>query len=228
MNKEPLYKGFDISFKDVDTKQGIVTGYFAAFDSKDSDGDVIERGAFQKTVNERGPEGKKLIKWLLDHDKYKAIGKLNVLKEDHYGLYYEGKVGRHSLGKDFMLMVEDEIINQHSFAFKTIKEQFDAKARVNRLKEVLMLEGSSIQFLGANQNTPIVGIKSLDDAVAMCAKLEKFIYTSEATDETLSKLNENLISLQKSIEPYLRHSKDEKPITDIESVFKNLRFTNGN
>lgn len=227
MNKEPLYKGFDISFKDVDTKQGIVTGYFAAFDSKDSDGDVIERGAFLKTVNERGPEGKQLIKWLLDHDKYKAIGKLNVLKEDNYGLYYEGKVGRHSLGKDFMLMVEDEIINQHSFAFKTIKEQFDSEAKVNRLKEVLMLEGSSIQFLGANQNTPITGIKSLEDAVEMCAKLEKFIHTSEATVETLSKLNENLISLQKAIEPLL-HSKDEKPITDIVNVFKNLTFTNGN
>lgn len=207
---EKLYKGFDLSFKDVDVKQGIVTGYFAAFDSKDSDGDVIEKGSFVKTIQERGPQGKQLIKWLLDHDKYKAIGKLTELREDNFGLYYEGKVGRHSLGKDFMLMVEDEIINQHSFGYRIIKDQYDKNAGVNRIKELMMFEGSPIQFLGANQNTPIVGIKSLEDAIQMCEKLNRFINTSEATDETLKQLDEKLKSLRLNIEPLI-HSNSTEP-----------------
>lgn len=218
---DKLYKGFDINFKDVDAKQGIVTGYFAAFNSKDSHGDVIEKGAFSKTVAERGPNGKQLIKWLLDHESNKAIGKLIDLKEDDYGLYYEGKVGRHSLGKDFMLMVEDGIINQHSFGYSVIKETFDKSMNVNRLKELRMYEGSSIQFLGSNPNTPITGIKSIEDALSICARLEKFIHKSDASDQTLIKLEKELISLQKALEPLI-HSKDEKPIIEIKNELLNL------
>jgi len=205
-----LYKGIDLQFKDIDSNKGIVTGYFAAFNSVDSDGDVIEKGSFQKTITERGPEGKQLIKWLLDHDKYKALGKIDVLKEDNYGLYYEGKVGRHTLGKDFMFMVEDGIINQHSFGYKTIKENYDNQTKTNRIKELMMYEGSSVQFLGANPNTPITGVKSLEDALEMCEKLQRFIQTSKATDETLIQLDAKLKSLQIDLEPFL-HSINEEP-----------------
>lgn len=204
-----LYKGIDLQFKDIDSNKGIVTGYFAAFNSVDSDGDVIEKGSFQKTIQERGPEGKQLIKWLLDHDKYKALGKIDVLKEDNYGLYYEGKVGRHTLGKDFMFMVEDGIINQHSFGYKTIKENYDNQTKTNRIKELMMYEGSSVQFLGSNSNTPITGIKSLDDALEMCEKLKRFISTSQATDETLIQLDTKLKSLQIELEPFLHSIKEE-------------------
>ena len=204
-----LYKGIDLQFKDIDSNKGIVTGYFAAFNSVDSDGDVIEKGSFQKTITERGPEGKQLIKWLLDHDKYKALGKIDVLKEDNYGLYYEGKVGRHTLGKDFMFMVEDGIINQHSFGYKTIKEQYDNQTKTNRIKELMMYEGSSVQFLGANPNTPITGVKSLEDALEMCEKLQRFIQTSKATDETLIQLDTKLKSLQLDLEPFLHSIKEE-------------------
>lgn len=198
-----LKKGFDLSFKDIDVNKGIVTGYFAAFNSVDSDNDVIEKGSFLKTIQERGPEGKQLIKWLLDHDKYKAIGKVEVLKEDNYGLYYEGKVGRHTLGKDFMFMVEDGIINQHSFGYKTIKENYDNLSKTNRIKELMMYEGSSIQFLGANPNTPITGVKSLEDALEMCEKLKSFISKSQASDTTLIQLDTKLKSLQAELEPLL-------------------------
>jgi len=204
-----LYKGIDLQFKDIDSNKGIVTGYFAAFNSVDSDGDVIEKGSFQKTITERGPEGKQLIKWLLDHDKYKALGKIDVLKEDNYGLYYEGKVGRHTLGKDFMFMVEDGIINQHSFGYKTIKENYDNQTKTNRIKELMMYEGSSVQFLGANPNTPITGVKSLEDALDMCEKLQRFIQTSKATDETLIQLDTKLKSLQIDLEPFLHSIKEE-------------------
>jgi len=204
-----LYKGIDLQFKDIDSNKGIVTGYFAAFNSVDSDGDVIEKGSFQKTIQERGPEGKQLIKWLLDHDKYKALGKIDVLKEDNYGLYYEGKVGRHTLGKDFMFMVEDGIINQHSFGYKTIKENYDNQTKTNRIKELMMYEGSSVQFLGANPNTPITGVKSLEDALEMCEKLQRFIQTSKATDETLIQLDTKLKSLQIDLEPFLHSIKEE-------------------
>lgn len=220
------FKSFDLNFKDVDLKKGIVSGYFASFGTKDSDGDIIEQGSFQKTIKERGPEGKKLIKWLLDHDTTKAIGKVDVLREDSFGLYYEGKVGRHTLGKDFLLMVEDEIINQHSFGYKVIKDQYDSQAKANYIKELKMYEGSSIQFLGANENTPITGIKNLEDALTYCAKLEKFINTSTATDETLNELHKQLKSLQATIEPFINTQQEPEPINiDLFKSFYKLNLS---
>jgi HK97 family phage prohead protease len=194
-------KGFDVGFKDMDIHKGIVTGYFAMFNNKDLDGDVIERGAFAKTVQERGPKGKQLIKYLLDHDKNKVVAKINELYEDEKGLYYEAKIGTHALGQDFMKMIESDLINQHSFGFKTIKEEYDSQAKANRLKELMMYEGSAIQFLGANPETNVIGLKSPEDYIAYFEKLEKFVKTSDASDETLIILTEKIKSLHIYLEP---------------------------
>ena len=220
-------KALNIGFKDIDIKSGIVTGWFAHFGSKDHDGDIVEQGAFKKTIQERGPNGKKLIKWLLDHDRTKVPGVLSVLEEDSIGLYYEGKAGRHTLGRDFLLMAEDGIINQHSFGYKTIKEQYDQGSKANLIKEVMLYEGSAIQFLGANENTPLAGIKSLEDALEYIKKLKKFIGSSVATDETLKNLSEQLKSLQSEIEPLINTQEDEKPITAEmlkSTILKNLSY----
>ena len=60
------YKRMTQEVKDVDAKKGIVTGYFSAFNIKDSDGDIIVPGAFQKSLSEWFPKGR--IKHLLNHD----------------------------------------------------------------------------------------------------------------------------------------------------------------
>jgi HK97 family phage prohead protease len=194
-----LLKGLDIGFKDVDTKQGVVSGYFAVFGNKDLDGDIIERGSFSKTVQERGPQGKQLIKYLLDHDKTKAVARIDDLYEDEKGLFYKAKIGSHSLGQDFAKMVDSGIINQHSFGFSIIKDQYDQQSKANRIKEVKMYEGSAIQFLGANPETTFIEMKSFEDFMAYFEKLEKFVKTSDATDETLIKLEEKLQSLSETI-----------------------------
>ncbi len=80
--------------KDVDTKQGIVSGYFAAFGNKDSDGDIITPGAFTKTIAERGPDSQQLrIRHLQDHDYTKAVCRIQQLSEDTFGLGADGAQG---------------------------------------------------------------------------------------------------------------------------------------
>jgi HK97 family phage prohead protease len=194
-------KGLNQGFTDSDMKQGIVSGYFAVFGNKDLDGDVIEAGAFSKTVMERGPQGKQLIKYLLDHDKNKVVAKITNLYEDNKGLRYEAKIGSHAAGQDFQKMIESELINQHSFGFRTIKEQFDQEAKANLIKEVMMYEGSAVQFLGANPETTFIDLKSEADAFEYLGRLEKFVKTSEASDETLEKLENQLKSLLDVLKP---------------------------
>jgi HK97 family phage prohead protease len=217
-----LKKGFDIGFKDADTRQGIVSGYFAMFGNKDLDGDIIERGAFSKTVMERGPSGKQLIKYLLDHDKNKVVAKITNLMEDEKGLYYEAKIGTHSAGQDFLKMIESELINQHSFGFKIMKEQYDQIAKANRIKEVFLYEGSAVQFLGANPETTYIGLKSETDVMQYLDTLEKFIRTTDCTDETIITLEKKLISLQELLKPSKDTSKDLEAdaINELLKAFK--------
>lgn len=198
-----LLKGINQGFTDQDTKEGIVTGYFAMFGNKDLDGDIIERGAFSKTIQERGPKGKQLIKYLLDHDTRKVVAKITELEEDERGLRYSAKIGTHSAGQDFMKMIESELINQHSFGFSVPKDKqyFDESRKANIIKEVILFEGSAVQFLGANPETTFIEMKSAADAMEYLDRLEKFIRTSDATDETILQLENKFNSLLKKLKP---------------------------
>jgi HK97 family phage prohead protease len=180
------YKSFNLEVKDVDTKQGVVTGYFSAFGNVDSDGDIMMPGAFKRSIQDWGPEGKGRIKHLLNHDPSKPLGKIQVLKEDEYGLYYESKVGKHNLGQDYIKMIESGLISEHSIGFKTLREQKSGDA--NQINEVMLFEGSSLTAWGANEATPLLGMKNMNNIEQIQDQIksfEKFIRNSDVTDETI-------------------------------------------
>ena len=188
------------SFKDADVSKGIVTGYFASFGNKDADGDIIIAGAFAKTIAENGPSSTKpRIKHLLNHDVTKPLGKLLLLQEDAKGLYYESQIGTHTLGKDFIKMVESGLVTEHSIGFKTIKE--DTKTEANYMSELKLWEGSSLTAWGSNGETPLTGMKGLklDELNTRIKALDKFCRNSTATDETIDLLLIEIKQLQQYI-----------------------------
>ena len=180
------YKSFGLEVKDVDAKSGVVSGYFSAFGMVDSDGDIMMPGAFKRSIQDWGVDGKQRIKHLLNHDPSKPLGKLLTLKEDSYGLYYESKVGTHQLGKDFIKMVESGLIGEHSIGFRTLREQKSGEA--NEIHEVMLFEGSSLTAWGANENTPLLGLKNMGNIEQVKDQIkafEKFIRDSDVSDETI-------------------------------------------
>lgn len=180
------YKSFEGNVKDVDSKQGIVSGYFSAFGMVDSDGDIMMPGAFKRSIQDWGPEAKGRVKHLLNHDPSQPLGKILELKEDSYGLFYRSQVGSHRLGQDFIKMVESDLIGEHSIGFRILREQKAAEA--NEIHEVMLFEGSSLTAWGANEYTPILGIKSSEQVGKMQEQIksfEKFIRNSDVTDETI-------------------------------------------
>jgi len=180
------YKSFEANVKDVDSKKGEVSGYFSAFGMVDSDGDIMMPGAFKRSIQDWGPEAKGRVKHLLNHDPSQPLGKIVELKEDGYGLYYRSQVGTHRLGQDFIKMVESGLIGEHSIGFRTLREQKAAEA--NEIHEVMLFEGSSLTAWGANEYTPILGIKSLEECTKIQEQIktfEKFIRNSDVTDETI-------------------------------------------
>ena len=180
------YKSLGMEVKDVDVKEGIVSGYFSAFGMVDSDGDIMMPGAFKRSIADWGPKGKGRIKHLLNHDPSKPLGKPIELDEDGYGLKYVSKIGTHSLGRDFLKMVESGLIAEHSIGFKTLREQKSGDA--NQIHEVMLFEGSSLTAWGANENTPLIGMKNMgtiEDIQSQIKSFEKFIRDSDVTDETI-------------------------------------------
>lgn len=193
-----IYNQHDFStkaeIKSVDGKKGIVTGYFAHFNSLDSDDDIILPGAFLKSIQENGPaSAKPRIKHIMNHNVYQPLGVLTDLKEDTTGLYYESQIGTHTLGADFIKMVESGLITEHSIGFRTIKWERNSDSDVRLLKELQLWEGSSLTAWGANSNTPLTGLKgaveySAEDLIEKQKALEKFCRATDASDETIEML----------------------------------------
>jgi HK97 family phage prohead protease len=228
-----LIKSIGGTVKDVDPKSRMVTGYFSSFDIKDSDGDIIRKGAYAKTILENGPGSKNFrIKHLVDHDKTDPASILRVLKEDDFGLYYEGWVGTHTQAEDFLKMAQEGYITEHSVHIIPVKQQTNPSAKANDITETKLKEGSSLRAWGANEFTPFMGLKSAEDVVAMFNRIQKSLKTSDFSDETFIELEKQykiLGELLKATQPVKATEpvKSQEPQVDYYTLFKNAAL-NGN
>lgn len=245
MEKKYSYKDSGVSdslrlqIKDVDGKKGIVTGYFSDFNSIDSDGDIIKPGAFQKSISQNGPQSSKpRIKHLLNHDSSKPLGVLEVLKEDTKGLYYESRLGTHSLGVDFIKMVDSGLISEHSIGFQTVKynqlkpwNEWKQGEAARELTELKLYEGSSLTAWGANMNTPLTGLKTEQKVRKINDRIDiliKSLRDGTFSDETFGLLEIELKQMQQAMidlttEPeQTTHPDEEKAVADIKQFLKTL------
>jgi HK97 family phage prohead protease len=221
MKNVKQYKPSSLELKDFDQKAGLVTFYFAAFGNRDSDGDVIEQGAYKKTIL----ENKARIKHFKNHNSNEVPGVIQRIEEDTKGAFVTSQIAKTRLGIDTLIEYEAGIITEHSQGFNTIIEEFDAMDGVNRIKEVRLWEVSSLTHWGSNENTPVVDIKSLKDPIKLFESLNYILHKSNISDERGAKLNELYEELGKSIKSLDWPSKDTetlKPIieTDLLNSFK--------
>jgi HK97 family phage prohead protease len=230
--KNISFKNYNATIKDLDVATGIVTGYFSQFNSIDLDGDVIMPGAFTKTIAERGPDSSKPeIAYLWQHDTTKPLGKLLVLREDNFGLYFEAKMSDTTWGEDALKLYRDGVITQHSIGYQVIKSvetQMDMEEEVEQIYEVKLWEGSAVTF-GANPNTPFTGFKSAEEREDRIKTLVKAIKNGSYTDETFGLIEFELlklVSLAKTEEPVkttttVQEPKEDNKIQEIK-LFRNL------
>lgn len=182
------YRSAAFELKDVDQKQGVFTGYASVFGNLDSYRDVIDQGAFRKTLQEFAHR----VKVLWQHDPYAPIGRPLVMKEDDRGLYVEAKVSPTTLGKDCLILMEDGVINELSIGYSAIKEAWDSEAKVRRLSEVKLWEFSPVTW-AANDLALIGGVKSLDEAEPAILALKGLADELKA-GKVLSEKNRQLVS----------------------------------
>lgn len=180
--------------KDVDTEGLRVSGYLTAFGNIDSDGDIGEKGMFEKSIRERGPMAKNQIFFLNQHNWAEPHGKFKELFEDDYGLgFVSNKMPNTSYSKDAIELYASGIVKEHSYGYQIINSKYDAQLKANRLLEVKLYEGSNVT-LGANPLTPFTGFKSMstedqmDHIQDMSRRITKMLRHGTVTDETMQLL----------------------------------------
>lgn len=151
-----------ISFDDsqVDMQERTFKGYASTFGNVDEVGDIIEAGAFSKSIQERGPNGTKQIKVLWQHDL--PLGMPTVMQEDSKGLYVEGKISKTRLGDEALELMRDGVVDRMSIGFSIPqgKALWDESMGVRRIKEVKLFEFSPVTF-PANEMAMVTGVKNL-------------------------------------------------------------------
>jgi len=156
----PHIKSFTFQeLKADDTTAGSFSGYLSVFGNLDSYKDIVEPGAFQKTINDaRGRGGKYLFPVLWQHDPSEPIGGFLEMREDRKGLWVRGQLDLDTeKGKRAYSGLQKGYLDGLSIGYDTIKQKYAGEIR--HLLEVRMWEGSIVTF-PANPDTRVVGVKT--------------------------------------------------------------------
>ena len=186
------------TIKGVNLKDRIVEGYGSIFDNLDSDGDVIRKGAYKKTLQENGITGKNRIPHVWQHDIKQPLGKFRELYEDNVGLAFKSFIPDTRLGNDVLNLYDAGIIKEHSVGFEKIKFNRIEKNGYE-IKEIKLWEVSSVtlaanELAGMKNLKGLERVKYLDEEIAL---LSKAIKSGSFTDDTFVFLADKLDMVQK-------------------------------
>lgn len=144
------------------------TGYASVFGNRDSYGDIVQPGAFARTINnDRGR-----IKVLWQHHSSEPIGLPVEMHEDSVGLHVTARIAKTSRGNDALALIEAGVVNELSIGFDTIREEWDSEKKERRLVELRLWEFSPVTW-AANELAKIVEVKNASDLDAVLDRLDR-------------------------------------------------------
>jgi len=175
-----LYKAAPVGeLIDADEKAGIIKGYGSYFGNKDSDNDVIMKGAYKKTIEENGAR----VKYLYQHDMNQPIGKMTELYEDEKGLVFVAEIAKTQLGNDVVELMKSGVITENSVGIMPLQK--NNKDGYREITEVKLYEISAVT-LAANDQAKILDVKGNIDVDKLSKRydnLTKLIRKGEISDQ---------------------------------------------
>lgn len=156
------HKAFALDVKEIGDA-GTFVGYGAVFGNMDTYGDVIEPGAFEKSLKKLGDEP---LPMLWQHDSREPIGVFAALSEDAKGLKVEGKLAV----PDVRRAVEAHaLLKQRALRGLSIGYRVDGPKGATmdadgtrRLKAIDLVE-ISLVTVPANPKARVTAVKSIRD-----------------------------------------------------------------
>lgn len=218
-----LYKASPIGdLIDADDKAGIVKGYGSVFGNVDSDGDIITKGAYTKTIKENGDR----VRYLYQHNMDWPLGKMINLYEDEKGLVFEAEIPKTRLGKDVTELIKAGVITENSVGILPINKAMVGDYR--EIREVKLFEISAVT-LAANDQALILDVKGNVDINKIAQKydnLAKLIRKGDISDDLGYAIEAELYKLKSlfvsATEPSIEDTLPETKEADISEVLKYL------
>lgn len=198
---------------------GKVEGYVSIYGNKDLNGDIVEPGAFTKTVTESGGE----VVMLLHHDRTRPIG-MAKLDEREKGLFLSGQIATDLPdGELAHKQAAKGLLRGLSIGYRTVKEMWDDMAKAFRLYEVKLFEASLVT-IPANPLTLIESVKAERDLIARAAEDIKAGRTlSAATRKRLEAAVEEIQALLTEADASEEAANGGKSATADEPLMHSLR-----
>ncbi len=146
---------FLLEIKSYDDEQGIFEGYASVFGNQDYHGDVVEKGAFAKSLQSR-----QHVPILWQHDPANPVGISVAISEDDYGLRVKGRLVLESpRGREAYALLRAGAICGLSIGYDPVRHSYDPARNARRLQEIKLWELSLVTF-PANPAAMIDGVKS--------------------------------------------------------------------
>lgn len=147
------------------TDEGHFSGLLSVYGVVDEGKDIVERGAFTKTISEHG--GKVPMLW--QHDPRQPIGMLSM-RDTETALEVEGRLTMGvAKAREAYALMKDGVVRGLSIGYRAVKDEMDGAFR--RLKEIRLYEGSVVTF-PMNTLATITTVKADEGLLARIESLE--------------------------------------------------------
>lgn len=183
-------------------KEGEFVGYASVFGNIDSYGDVVVKGAFERTLKNYGPKGAGIPAYWSHRmdDPDMNIGKTIEAYEDDHGLRVRVQLDLESpKAQQVHKLIKEGRVGMMSFAYEVkdglYREATDDLPAHYELRDLELYEVSVVP-IGANTATELIDVKSILPEVP-----------AKAFDEIL----ERLARIESALIPAATESSDEEP-----------------
>jgi HK97 family phage prohead protease len=114
-----------------------VAGYAAVFGRPDRGGDVVEAGAFARSLQ----RGAGSVPLLWQHDSARPIGRIEYLREDKRGLRVIARLSESKAGREAAALLKDGAVRGLSFGYRVREASGEAP---RALKDLDLVEVSLV------------------------------------------------------------------------------------
>lgn len=209
MQKEFL--SFEFEVKQSDNDKGIVEGYGSVFGNVDFHNDIVDRGAFKKSLMKRMPS------LLLHHDMRSVAGVWSDAYEDDKGLFLKGQLNMEvQKAREAYYLAKQGALKGLSIGFYTKKDRIENGTR--HIMEAELLEVSMVTF-PANERAQLTGTKA--DAPQTERELEsalrKLGYGQTHAKAIVSQGFKGFLAMQRDVDSF------DNVQRDVDGILQNLK-----
>ena len=170
---------------------GIFRGYASIFGNEDQGNDIVQKGAFTKSLEQR-PASK--VKMLFQHKTDEPIGVFTEIYEDQKGLFVKGQLAMGTQkGRETYELLKMGALDGMSIGFKAdpTKQSYNENKRgVRTLKEVDLMEISLVTF-PMNEQAMVQSIKGNSKSIR---EWEKILRDAGGLSRTEAKMGAKALS----------------------------------